>query len=382
MIVGTSGRGPATIAELLPPALAARLDGLDVLSRKVFAGKLQGERRSKRRGRSVEFDDYREYVPGDDLRHIDWNVFARLDRFFIKVFQEEEDLSLHLVIDASASMLAGAPAKLLCAARIAMALGYIGLVKNNRVMASLISSSDSRPDAPPRTLRQIAPLRGRASTQRLAAFLIDELFGPQEADRAGESDVTPGAVAAQPSRGHASPAEAFAAACRTIAASRAGGKGVMVLLTDLLIPGPGGYREGLKLLSASGVAGGGFDVVVLHVLSPGELDPARERRSAAAGGSGSGGGGGGGADSAGESADAGPSLISGDLRLTDAETGREAEVTITPELLDRYRRTVKAFIADAAAFCTQRGCTHALVPSTTDAGDLALGVLRRRGIVG
>lgn len=360
MIVGTSGRGPATIAELLEPALAARLDGLDVLSRKVFAGKLQGERRSKRRGRSVEFDDYREYVPGDDLRHIDWNVFARLDRFFIKVFQEEEDLSLHLVIDASASMLAGVPAKLLCAARIAMALGYIGLVKNNRVMVSLISSTATDSDTAPRTLRQLAPLRGRASTQRLAAFLIDELFASSAEGQAGAE--MPAASAR-----HASPAGAFAAACRTVAAGKAGGKGVMVLLSDLLIPGDGTYREGLKMLSASNTSGGGFDVVVLQVLSPGELDPARERRSV---------------DASRDTADSGPSLISGDLRLTDAETGREAEVTITPELLDRYRRTVKGYVADAAAYCALRGCTHALVPSDTDAGDLVLGVLRRRGVVG
>ncbi len=366
MIVGAAGRGPATVAELLDPALAARLDGLDVLSRKVFAGKLQGERRSKRRGRSVEFDDYREYVPGDDLRHIDWNVFARLDRFFIKVFQEEEDLSLHLVIDASASMLAGAPTKLLCAARIAVALGYIGLVKNNRVMVSLIGSSAG----PARVLRQLAPLRGRAGTQRLAAYMLEELFAPfaaapGDAGEPGRGEIRGGAAGGEPTG-------TFSSACRAIGAGNVGGKGVLVLLSDLLIPGPRGYQEGLKLLTAGGGAGraGGFDIAVLQVLSPGEIDPAMEQR----GGRGGAGAGAGEPDRT--------SLITGDLRLTDAETGREAEITATPELLERYRRTVRAYIDDAAAFCTLRGCTHALVPSDTDAGGFVLGTLRRRGIVG
>ena len=115
--------------ELLGPDLAARLDRLDVISRKIFAGKLPGERRSKRRGRSVEFDDYREYVPGDDLRHIDWNVYARLDRFFIKLFREEEDLAVHILLDASPSMDAGGgerePSKLVFAQRLAMAVAYV-----------------------------------------------------------------------------------------------------------------------------------------------------------------------------------------------------------------------------------------------------------------
>ena len=108
MIVRTPDQKPKTLEDLIPPGLAATLDRLDLVSRKVFAGKLPGERRSKRRGRSVEFDDFRNYAPGDDLRHIDWNVYARLDRLFIKLFREEEDLALHVVVDVSASMQAGA----------------------------------------------------------------------------------------------------------------------------------------------------------------------------------------------------------------------------------------------------------------------------------
>ena len=101
----TRGTHRATrVDELIDGALMARLDRLDVVSRKIFSGKLQGERRSKRRGRSVEFADFRPYVHGDDLRFVDWNIYGRLDRLFLKMFLEEEDLSLLVLLDASASM--------------------------------------------------------------------------------------------------------------------------------------------------------------------------------------------------------------------------------------------------------------------------------------
>src|ERR1700750_1820961 len=96
---------------LLDPGFMARLDQLDVMSRKVLAGKMKGERRSKRRGQSVEFADYRNYVIGDDLRFIDWNVYARLDKMFLKLFLEEEDLSLYILCDVSKSCDFGNPNK-------------------------------------------------------------------------------------------------------------------------------------------------------------------------------------------------------------------------------------------------------------------------------
>ena len=115
-----------TTENLLDADFRARLERLDVLSRKVLAGKLKGERRSKRRGQSVEFADFRNYVVGDDLRFIDWNLYARLDRLFLKLFLEEEDLALHVLIDTSRSADYGTPNKLAYMKRVAAALGYIG----------------------------------------------------------------------------------------------------------------------------------------------------------------------------------------------------------------------------------------------------------------
>src|SRR3954465_11338395 len=118
---------------LLDPQFMARLDQLDLMSRKLLAGKLKGERRSKRRGQSVEFADYRNYVIGDDLRFIDWNIYGRLDRLFLKLFMEEEDLSLYILVDVSKSCDYGNPNKALYLKRVAAALGYIALVNYNRV---------------------------------------------------------------------------------------------------------------------------------------------------------------------------------------------------------------------------------------------------------
>src|SRR5438046_3496206 len=125
--------GPRKDKPLLTSEFMARLDQLDVMSRKMLAGKMKGERRSKRRGQSVEFADYRNYVVGDDLRFIDWNIYARLDRLFLKLFLEEEDLSLYVILDVSKSSDYGDPNKSLYMKRVAAALGYIGLVNYNSV---------------------------------------------------------------------------------------------------------------------------------------------------------------------------------------------------------------------------------------------------------
>ena len=103
---------PATESTLLPPDLMAQLERLELVTRKVFRGRMKGERRSKRKGQSVEFADFRSYVPGDDLRTLDWNLYARLDKLIIKLFLEEEDLHFFTLIDASLSMEFGEPTKL------------------------------------------------------------------------------------------------------------------------------------------------------------------------------------------------------------------------------------------------------------------------------
>ncbi|MCP4939860.1 MAG: DUF58 domain-containing protein, partial [Phycisphaeraceae bacterium] len=150
---------PTKVDELIDSRLMARLDHLDVVSRKIFNGRVQGERRSKRRGQSVEFADFRPYVHGDDLRFVDWNIYGRLDRLFLKIFLEEEDLSLIVVVDGTSSMHWGDPSKFEYARRLAMALGYIGLVNQNRVSLAAFGGLDSEGESA--GLQRISNLRGR-----------------------------------------------------------------------------------------------------------------------------------------------------------------------------------------------------------------------------
>src|SRR5207248_9706735 len=143
---------------LLEPQFLARLEQLELVSRKIFLGRMKGERRSKRKGQSVEFADYRNYVVGDDLRFLDWNLYARLDRLFIRLFMEEEDLHVYLLIDNSLSMDFGDPTKLHYAKQVAAALGFIGLVNLDRVVVEVLNANQS----------QTSPaLRGRRNLGRL-----------------------------------------------------------------------------------------------------------------------------------------------------------------------------------------------------------------------
>ena len=222
---------PKRVDELLGSELMAKLEQVDVLSRKIFAGKLQGERRSKKRGVSVEFADYRHYAHGDDLRFIDWNIYARLDKLFLKMFLEEEDLSLIVAMDTSASMHWGNPSKFIFCQRLAMALGYIGLVNHNRVSLYGFDSDEVRP---------LPSLRGRRRTREMGEWLL--MLEP-----GGSSD--------------------FDTAMRSIALSRQG-KGVMIVLSDFMLKE--GYEKGLRYL-----AGGGYDTFCMQVLSPEEVDPGK-----------------------------------------------------------------------------------------------------------
>jgi uncharacterized protein (DUF58 family) len=206
-----------------------RLERLAVLVRRPVRGGLKGGRRSVTHGQSVEFADYRDYTLGDDLRQLDWNVYARLEKLLIKLFIEEEDLTVALLVDGSASMAQGTPDKLVFAKRAAAALGYIALAAEDRVVLASLGG---------RTARRRAALRGSGRAFRLLA----ELSAIQPAE--GVTDL--------------------AAACRH-ALAQVTGRGVIVLVSDLLDPAA---ERALRDLAATG-----SEVIVLHVLAPDELSP-------------------------------------------------------------------------------------------------------------
>jgi uncharacterized protein (DUF58 family) len=216
-------------APLVTPQLLEQLERLELISRKIFRGRLQGERRSRRRGQSVEFADFRNYVAGDDVRFLDWNLYARLDRLFLKLFLEEEDLHVFTLIDSSDSMEFGSPTKLHFAKQLAAALGFIGLCRSDRVRIESLGEEH----------RRGAPAwRGRSDLWRMLNYL---------------EAITPGQNL---------PLEA---AVRRFCL-RNKGQGVLVLISDLM--DKSGYESAMRLLLAKS-----FDVYVIHVLSREELEP-------------------------------------------------------------------------------------------------------------
>jgi len=219
----------STATPLLSPDLLAKLERLELVSRKIFRGRMKGERRSRRKGQSVEFADFRSYVPGDDLRFIDWNTYARLDRLFLKMFMEEEDLHFYALVDASPSMDFGEPTKLRYAKQLAAALGFVALVRGDRVKVQTLGRASGL----------AAPvLRGRRSLWRM----LDHLEGLQP----------------EPSLSLADGVKQFCL--------QNSGKGIVVVISDLM--DKAGYEAGLRYLLAQD-----FDIYVVHLLSAEELDP-------------------------------------------------------------------------------------------------------------
>ena len=163
--------------ELLSPDFLAQLERLALLSRRAFRGRVKGERRSPRKGISVEFSDYRPYGIGDDLRYVDWNIYGRLDRLYVKLFVDEEDLCLNILLDASASMAFGSPSKLAYGTRLAAGLGFVGLVNLERVGVAVVRERLAEGVGPARGRSQILPLMDFLSRVRPAAHLPERGAG-------------------------------------------------------------------------------------------------------------------------------------------------------------------------------------------------------------
>lgn len=213
---------------ILESSFLRKLDSLTLAAKRPFIGQMKGEKRSLRKGNSIEFTDYREYTPGDDLRYVDWNMAARTEKLFLKLFVEEEDILLALLIDTSMSMDYGAPNKLRYALQLGAALGYVGLVNYDRVTVQPYASGLSRP---------LPTKRGRVGVPSFFTYL-------QQVSAGGSTDFT-----------HC--LHRFSAASKS--------KGIAILISDFFDPN---WKEGMKSILARG-----FQVVVFHILSPDELTP-------------------------------------------------------------------------------------------------------------
>lgn len=318
---------------LLPPELLRRLEQFQLLAARRAKSSAKGERRSRARGQSVEFADYRNYVPGDDFRYLDWNLYGRFERLFLKLYEEERELPVRIFLDASESMTFGEPRKFDFARQVAAALGYVALCGFDRVSVNVFPNAEGR--------RQKAESGSGVNNMNL-----------QPAAGNLEQAAVRGAL--RTVRGKKSAIQFF----RNLGALTAGGpahlneslrrgalearrSGLAAVLSDFL--DPAGYEAGLNALVARG-----FQVDVVQVLAPDELAPATY----------------------------------GDLRLVDSESGGMQEVTFGKYRLAAYQKTVQGFIQRLREFCQGRGINFFMARSDTELEELLLKRLRKAEVLG
>lgn len=310
---------------LFDSVFLAKLEQLYLLSKRLFRGEHRANRPSRQIGSSLEFADYRNYSLGDDLRAIDWNVYARLDRLFIKLFEQEQDLNVWVLIDASASMRwtpAGASrtrplsrplgsdeaythgTKFDHARRLGASLAYVALANLDRVNLYWFGESLGR---------EMGFVRGKAQFHRV----LDFLRRPSELTDASR----------------------LQASLQTFV-QRNRRRGLVFLVSDLF--DPRGFEEALGLLRYEQ-----FDTHVIQVLDPKEVAPED----------------------------------SGDLRLTESETGSSLEITLDSHLLRRYRQEIQRFLRSVEVFCEKRGMGYAFASTAVPFEDLVLRVLRNGTIL-
>ncbi|MGL6075676.1 MAG: DUF58 domain-containing protein [Fimbriiglobus sp.] len=217
-----------TSEPLLSGDFLKRLQQLEISAKKILAGRMKGDRLSKRKGRGSEFADYRPYTVGDDLRFLDWNLYGRVEKLFLRLYREEEDLHIYLFIDNSKSMAYGSPTKLRYAKQVAAALGFVGLANMDRIVIETVGNE-----------KRLPQFRGRPSLWRMMKALdsIEATENPVDLNTA--------------LRGFS---------------QRAKGQGVALILSDFM--DKDGYEEGLKFLAARNL-----DVYAIQILAEEEIHP-------------------------------------------------------------------------------------------------------------
>ena len=295
---------------MLTPQFLKQLGPFHIRSNRSFRGKFRGERRSLNRGVGMEFADYRVYEPGDDLRHVDWNIYARLGKLFIKLFHADEGLPLALLIDNSHSMAFGAPTKLTCAKQIAAALGYIALGHADSVAVYTCAE---------RLFAALPPASSTSQFSRLTKVLT--------------------AIAAH--------GQTRLTECLRQLPMYQRHPCAVVILSDFL--DPNGYEQGFKLL-----AGRGFSLTAIHLMSPEEMNPQVYLENTPTG---------------------------GDWLVEDAETGETRAVTINPETLSQYQNQQQTFCDTLQRFCTDQGVGYAQLKSDAPIEPFILQELHKAGFI-
>jgi uncharacterized protein (DUF58 family) len=313
------------MSALLTPELLRRLEQFQLLASRRARSSARGERRSKARGQSVEFADYRNYAHGDDFRYLDWNLYGRLERLFLKLYEEERELPVRIFLDASESMTFGEPRKFNFARQIAAAIGYVALCGFDRV--SVIPFPDESPGANPAN-SQFSVLNSQS--QQAIRGALRSIRGKKSSMQFFQN------LSALTAGGRADLNQALRRG-----ALEARQAGVAIVLSDFL--DPAGYEAGLSAL-----IGRGFQVSAVQILAPDELNP----------------------------------TTYGDLRLVDSESGGLQEVTFGKFRLKAYQHTVQNYIQRLREYCTPRGVHFFSVSSDTSLERLLLKQLREAEVWG
>jgi uncharacterized protein (DUF58 family) len=215
--------------QLFDDEFQRKLEMLALVSRRVFAGRLRAERRTKKKGSGVEFADHRDYVEGDDFRSVDWNVYQRFGKLLVRLYEEEEDLSIYFLVDCSSSMGFGSGKKFDQARRIVAALAYVGLANLDRVTIAAVTDEMKK---------RMPTTRGKGRIFRVFRFL---------------EELSPGGVTD------------LGEALKTFAAQHKR-RGLAVLVSDLY--DPAGFESGINALRFNG-----FEPFVVHVVDQSEATP-------------------------------------------------------------------------------------------------------------
>ena len=276
-----------------------KLEYLYLVSKKVFAGKTQALTRSKKTGWGMEFADYRQYNPGDDLRYLDWNLYGRMEQLVTKLFQEEENLSVYFLLDCSESMAHGDPAKFDYARKIVAALAYVALANLDTV--SIMPFAGDLRDS-------LARVRGKGQILKIFEFL--ENVQPQpETDMEG----------------------AFKAFC-----AKVNGRGLVVVVSDFF--DEKGFEKPLKTLF---YAKHDLSAVCVHH----EYEASPQYRGA--------------------------------IQFTDAETGAQQMVNISPRVLKNYQKEYDKFVRELQETAHGLQCTYLRTLTNVPFEDLVLSIFRQ-----
>ena len=307
---------------LLDERTLARLRRLSLVAGRARTEGLAGEHRSRRRGTSPEFADFKRYSHGDDFRRIDWNSYARLDGLFVRLSEVTTELSVHILIDSSASMdWRGGddrPTKFTAARRLAGALAYVALWGFDRV--AIVPFADALGPV-------FGPVQGRAQVVPMLNYLqrLPPLGGT-----------------------------ALSQAIATYAYGRKR-PGLMLIVSDLLSGEPAEFQTALHDLR-----GRGWQTSVLHMVDDAEVGTA--------------------ATASWLHADAGGSTVSS-LELVDRESGATLRLAPDDDLVRRYAEAVSAWLEAVEAACSSELTAYARVSTSWGIDDLTLALLYERGVV-